>query len=86
MVKHKAPATPATPQSDADHLFAGLEGLGDFAADGILHHGVGERGDDVLVNIGFEERSADIAHGVRDVLLGDIGLARELAVQAVERV
>lgn len=70
---------------DADHLFAGLEGLGDFAADGILHHGVGERGDDVLGRTSASRNSsADIAHGVRDVLLGDIGLARELAVQAVE--
>ncbi len=60
---------------DADHLLPGLEALGHLAPDGLLHHPVTERLDDVVLHVGFEQRGLDLGHRLADVGLTDLGLA-----------
>ena len=69
---------------DADHFFAGLEALGDLAADGFGADFLAEVVDHVVVDVGLEQRGADVLHRVGDVGLGDGRLAGQTAEGAVE--
>ena len=71
---------------DADHLLPGLEALGDLGAERVVEDGVAELVDDVDVDVGLEERRADVAHRLADVGFGDLALAGELAEDVVEPV
>src|SRR3954468_15548439 len=55
---------------DLDHLLARVELLGDLDPERALLDGVRELLDDLEVDVGLEQREADLAHGLVDVVLG----------------
>ena len=64
---------------DLDHQLPGLEGVDDVLADGFVDDLVGEILDDLKIDVGLEQRGADLAHGFADVFLGDLPPAGERA-------
>jgi hypothetical protein len=65
-----------------DHLLSGPDALEHFFAKGFLLHLVAEVADDVETDVGIEQRSANLRHGVLDVGLGNAALPREAAYGA----
>ena len=55
---------------DLDDLLAGVELADDVGAERALLHPRGEVLDDAEVDVGLEQREADLAHGLVDVVLG----------------
>ena len=60
-------------------VWAGVRDSQDLLADGALADGGDEVLDDLEVDVGFEQRAADLAHRLVDVLLGQPALAAEAA-------
>ena len=56
---------------DLDHHLARMEALDDLGPDRLIPHVLAELLDDVVVDVGFQQRLADVVHGVGDVGLGD---------------
>ena len=48
-----------------------MEALENFGADGLFGHIVAEFPGDLVVDIGLQQRAANVAHRVLDVLLGN---------------
>ncbi len=65
---------------DLDHLLGGRERGEHFAADGLLADVLDEVGDDLEVDVGFEQSDADLAQSFGDVFFGE----RALAAKALE--
>ena len=72
--------------NDADHLLARLEALGDLAPHGLLGDVVTESRDDRKMNIRFQQGGAHLAHGLRDIVVGDPPAPRKVAEGCVEPV
>ena len=69
-----------------DDLLAGVERLRAGGADRVLADAVADRPDDGDVDVGFEERRADLLHHLVDVGLGEATLAAEPLDDAFESV
>ena len=69
-----------------DDLLAGIERLRAGGADGVLADAVGDRADDGDVDVGLEQRRADLLHHLVDVGLGEATLAAEALDDPVEPV
>ena len=54
---------------DLDDHLAGLDRLQDFGADSFLTNTIGEGADDFERNVGFEQRTANLTQGRRDIRL-----------------
>jgi hypothetical protein len=62
---------------DLDHLLAGREAVQHVRAHRPFANAVDELLDDCEVDVGLEQRQADLAHGLVDVVLGQPPLALE---------
>ena len=71
---------------DLHDLLARLEPLEDVLPERALPHRADELLDDLEVDVGLEEREADLARGARDGLLVEAGLAPEVAEGVLEPV
>ncbi len=71
---------------DFDDLLGGIERGGDFGAEGLGADVVDDLAGDIEVDVGFEERGADLAEGVVDVFVGEGALAAEVFEGALELV
>ena len=69
-----------------DDLLAGIERLRAGGADGVLADAVADRADDGDVDVGLEQRRADLLHHLVDVGLGEATLAAEALDDPVEAV
>ena len=69
-----------------DDLLAGVERLRPRCADGMLADAVAHRPHDGDVDVGFEQRRADLFHHLVDVGLGETALAANLGDDAFEAV
>ena len=63
---------------DLDHLLPGVQVGQNFRADAALGHLFDEILHHQVVHVGFQQGHADFAHGVLDVLLGQLALPGEL--------
>ena len=64
---------------DLHDLLAGREALQHLLAEGALAHLRHELLDDLEVDVGFEQREADLAHGTRNRLLVELAAPAEVA-------
>ena len=64
---------------DADHRLRRGQRFQDILTDGPLAHGGDEVLDDLEIDVGLEQRPADLVHRLVDVRFGQPPLARELA-------
>ena len=71
---------------DLDDLLAGLEALQHVLAERALAHRADELLDDLEVDVGLEEREADLARRARDRLLVEARAAPEVADGVLEPV
>jgi hypothetical protein len=69
---------------DLHHQLPRLEALDDLLADGLLHDVVHEVVDDLEVDVGLEQRGADLAHRFADVFFGDLSTPGKAAEDAGE--
>ena len=69
-----------------DDLLPGVERLAAGGADRVLADAVAHRSDDGEVDVGLEERRADLLHHLVDVGLGEASLAAEALDDPVEAV
>ena len=67
-------------------LLARREALQDLLAERALAHAGDEVADDREVDVGFEQREADLAHRARDRLLVQTALLAKVAERALEAV
>jgi len=56
---------------DLDHHLARVQALDHFGPKGGVSHVFAELLDDIVVDVGLEQRLAHVVHGVGDVRLGD---------------
>ena len=71
---------------DLHHLLARVESLQDLLAARALPDLRDEVLDDLEVDVGLEQRKADLAHGLRDLLVVEPALAAEVAEGVLELV
>ena len=67
-----------------DHGLAGVERLGDLLAREPLPQRGGEVLDDLEVDVGLEQREADLAQGLVDVVLGELAPRANIGEHALE--
>ena len=71
---------------DLHHLLAGREALQHLLAERPLAHALDEGADDLEVDVGVEQREADLAHRARDRLLVELAALAQVAEHAAEPV
>ena len=71
---------------DLDDHLAGVDVLDDLGADGALLDALHEVLDDLVVDVGFEQGHAHLAHGHVDIVLGDPAAAGEAAEGSLEAI
>ena len=69
---------------DLDDLLAGREALQHLLAERTLAHALDEGADDLEVDVGLEQREADLAHRARDRLLVEAPALAQVAEGAAE--
>jgi hypothetical protein len=69
---------------DADDMLRGRQALQHFLPQRTLLHVIDELLDQLEIHIGFEQRLAHLAHGVRDVFFSDFALAPQAVKDRVE--
>ena len=71
---------------DLDDHLAGFDRFDHLGADGLGADRFGERTHDVQRDVGFEQRAADLAHGLGDVGIRQGAAARELVENTREAI
>ncbi len=69
---------------DLHDLLGRREALHDLGAQGALLHVAHELAHDLEVDVGFEQRQADLAHGLVDVGLAQLAVTAQLAEDALQ--
>ena len=69
---------------DLHHLLAGRQALEDVLAERALADARDEVADDVEVDVGLEQREADLAHRARDRLVVELAALAQIAESSAE--